>query len=287
MDYEVELEKITKQAGRYVLSVCKIGFDSNDFQSYLAKEMKIKSTGKRKNYDTIVNYFQKGIPKRYLLNDFQAFQTAIQKAICKCIENHPYPSERDPFFKKWEALREDFLIELSGFFFKMRNLEFSKAKRIEDPCDDQNILLVNFAFGQFPEEYISPPYFYDPIITRSQADMIRAALRPHLGKFYKGAQKEDEFAVYDARILAFCFKVWPEDIFEDVVLDRRHMEELRIALRQHSGWIHEKFCHNLPTTPDIWNGKSPEKLTALELSQGDLDKFKEYLKLTEKLYAEK
>lgn len=278
MDYEKEFNENGKQMGQHVISVCHIGLDQGEFLDNLAKAWKTKSTGKSKDYYTIVGYLKDGIPRRYQLHEFASFLNAVQEAINRCIRSNPLSSERITILKKWETYREEFLIKLLKFFFKAQSLEFSKIVK-KGPYDDPNVLFVNFTYGSFPEEYTLP--YSDPVITQSQADALRDVLRPHWGKFYKEILKGDEYAIHNARILGFCWKIWPEN---NVSLDIHHINQLRLALRQHSEWLLEKFCHNLPDTPDIWNGKSPAKLAALNLSQGDFSLFKEYLKFTEEIY---
>ena len=244
------LEEISIAMGRHLEFICTdSGMDKDEFSQIMAKHLKFITSRKKKSPETIIKYMKSGIPDHFIISHFGEFCNAVQKSGDNYVAERP----KCEISERWATRKVEYLNTLLDLFMKAVCLEFVPQNppidvfdRVPNIYNKPNILLIEFVFGSFPEEYIPVKKLDD-----MQTDIIRTQLRPHLKKFFKGAQAEDEFAIHDARILAFCLKAWPEKAHGRTVLDADHIDQLRIALRQHSKFVLETFGRMLPAPPNL------------------------------------
>lgn len=222
--YVQEMDNIGKKMSNHLIVVCQtVGVRPEIFNAFLLAELYPKKD------DSTKDILKDGVPRRYLSKNFKTFKNSVQCAMNKCISDSPSPQKCE---RAWKDIEFGALLGLLKYFHQARQLEFV-ANRGIDPCEHPNVLLLNFTYGSFPEEYDD----YPNVINSKQADLIRKLLFPYITTFLKAVKTNDEFSIYSARLVGFCIGVWPEYTTNEIVLDYPHMEKLRFALRQHSEFL--------------------------------------------------
>lgn len=237
-EYRKKMDNISKKMSNHLIDVCQtVGIRPEIFNAFLLAELYPKKDNSTKDI------LKDGVPRRYLSKEFKKFINSVQRAMNKCISDGPSPKKCE---RTWKDIKSGALFGLLKYFHQARQLEFV-ANKVIDPCEHPNVLLLNFTYGSFPEEYED----YPNVINGKQANLMRKLLFPHITIFLKAVKANDEFSIYSAYLVGFCIGVWPEYTTSEVVLDYPHMEKLRFALRQHSEFLFDKFCKALPETPPL------------------------------------
>lgn len=143
-EYKSRCEEWSKEMGRLLLDFPqKLHINSSIFYEKLGAELNIDP-------DSIKNYIYKGIPQKYLDDEFESFIGAIKNALKRYADHLP-SQEECMFRERWRSEKKDLLNALEKIhYFVQRN---KWMKHADEPLYKEKLFLLDFLLGHIPEDH--------------------------------------------------------------------------------------------------------------------------------------